>query len=379
MFSGLALKYALLLLRPWKMNLELLVKPLESALGPCGEDLMFSAEFDEIQDARRFDDPSIAQGEWVTDVKEADWGRVIRVCEALLGNRSKDLRLAAWLTEAWARSRGLAGLADGYTLLTLLCEAYWENVHPLPEDGDLDQRIGNFDWLVTQTARLIREAVLTNSPKGKYSFNDLESARTLAKNVERLPGQAEMLTSGARVTLEAFEAARRDTPSAFFVSGMEEAERLKTAVTTLQTMLDQLMGSMAPGFGNVLDVLDDVFRAFRRYAEESGGLAAKAVPGAAESPSVAAAGEPAGGVANGAIGGPVRSREQAIQQLQEIAAFFKRTEPHSPVAYLAEKAARWGTMSLHEWLRTVVKDDSALSRVEELLGVEPPSVQDGYN
>jgi type VI secretion system protein ImpA len=27
-------------------------------------------------------------------------------------------------------------------------------------------------------------------------------------------------------------------------------------------------------------------------------------------------------------------------------------------------------MSLHEWLRSVVRDDSALLRVEELLGVE---------
>ena len=69
--------------------------------------------------------------------------------------------------------------------------------------------------------------------------------------------------------------------------------------------------------------------------------------------------------------GPIRSRAQAIGQLQEIAAFFRRTEPHSPVAYLAEKAAKWGTMPLHEWLRTVVKDDSALLRMEELLGVEP--------
>lgn len=68
-------------------------------------------------------------------------------------------------------------------------------------------------------------------------------------------------------------------------------------------------------------------------------------------------------------GGPPRNRDEALRQLEEIAAFFRRTEPHSPVAYLAEKAARWGSMSLHEWLRSVVKDDSALLRVEELLGV----------
>ena len=31
-----------------------------------------------------------------------------------------------------------------------------------------------------------------------------------------------------------------------------------------------------------------------------------------------------------------------------VAHFFRRTEPHSPVAYLAEKAVKWGEMPLHD-------------------------------
>ena len=78
--------------------------------------------------------------------------------------------------------------------------------------------------------------------------------------------------------------------------------------------------------------------------------------------------------------GPIQSRAQALAQLTAVAEFFRRTEPHSPVAYLADKAARWGEMSLHEWLRTVVKDDGALSHVEELLGVpgRPDVSDEGY-
>ena len=41
----------------------------------------------------------------------------------------------------------------------------------------------------------------------------------------------------------------------------------------------------------------------------------------------------------------------------------------SPVAYLADKAASWGDMPLHAWLSTVIKDPSALSQMEELLGI----------
>jgi hypothetical protein len=59
---------------------------------------------------------------------------------------------------------------------------------------------------------------------------------------------------------------------------------------------------------------------------------------------------------------------QALQQLRIVAEFFRRTEPHSPVAYLAERAASWGEMPLHVWLRAVIKDPSAIAGVEELLG-----------
>jgi type VI secretion system protein ImpA len=42
----------------------------------------------------------------------------------------------------------------------------------------------------------------------------------------------------------------------------------------------------------------------------------------------------------------------------------------APVAYLAEKAADWGTTPLDAWLRAVVKDQGALAHVGELFGVE---------
>ncbi|MCA1246193.1 type VI secretion system protein TssA, partial [Massilia sp. MS-15] len=70
------------------------------------------------------------------------------------------------------------------------------------------------------------------------------------------------------------------------------------------------------------------------------------------------------------LDGPLHSREQALAQLRGVAEFFRRTEPHSPVAYLAEKAARWGEQPLHAWLRSVIKDDTSLARLEELLGIE---------
>jgi type VI secretion system protein ImpA len=355
------------------MDLSLLTSPLASNHGPCGDDLIFSSDFDQIQEARRFDDPSLAQGEWVTEIKEADWTGVVRICEDILSSKSKDLRVACWLIEARCKIGGLTGLADGYALLGQLCEAFWNDIHPQPEDGDLEQRTGVLDWLANQTPRLLRETPLTCSAKGNFSLLDNESARATAKQVERHPGQAEEIMRNAHVSLEQFEAAFKETPKTWFADSLRNTERARQAVKEVQSLLDAHMGEYSPAFGQTFEVLDELTHFYQRHAGSS--------PPVMPAPSPNAQGqsggimderrEPTIGEAIEFNTGPIQSRQQAIGQLQEIAAFFRRTEPHSPVAYLAEKAAKWGTMPLHEWLRTVVKDDSALLRMEELLGVEP--------
>jgi type VI secretion system protein ImpA len=354
------------------MELELMLRPLDIGQGPCGSDLIFSPEFDAIREARRFEDPSLAQGEWVTDVKEADWENVIRICEDILTNKSKDLRVAAWLTEARGKIDGLAGLGEGYRLLSRLSEAYWDDIHPQPEDGDHEQRSGVFDWLVQQTTHLIREKALTHSQKGHFSLIDQESARATARNIERNPELAQEFASASAVSLDAFDAALKDTPKSYMIDGQREAGQLKAAMANLQSALGQRMGEHAPAFGPTYDALDDVSRFFRRHGGDVAVPVAVDEIGGAVRPATAAMGKQPGSDTchQQSAPGPLHSREQAIRQLQEIAAFFRHSEPHSPVAYLADKAAKWGTMPLHEWLRTVVKDDVALSRMEELLGVE---------
>ncbi|HEY0588573.1 MAG TPA: type VI secretion system membrane subunit TssM [Pseudoduganella sp.] len=40
-------------------------------------------------------------------------------------------------------------------------------------------------------------------------------------------------------------------------------------------------------------------------------------------------------------------------------------------SYLADKAAQWGDLPLHEWLRAVVKDPAQIAQLDELLGAAP--------
>ncbi len=361
------------------MQLNDWLKPLDGAT-PCGEDMLFSDAFDRIQAARRFDDPSLSQGEWVTELKEADWPGVVRQCGDLLMTQTKDLRLAVWMTEALAKTKGFEGLTAGYSLVTGLLDTFWDDVHPQPEDDDLEQRIGVLDWLLSQSERIVREIPVTRSARGAYSMIDLASAQSLAQTLERNPDEAEALQKSARVTQEAFDAARRDTPGAFFAQSAAAVGEARESLQRLETSVNARFGEEGPAFGVARGALDAATELLSRYARDAG-VSSEHATGAADdamtsAPAPGASVAPAAGAKR--TGGPIETRAQALAQLKAVADFFRRTEPHSPVAYLADKAARWGEMSLHEWLRTVVKDDGALSHVEELLGVPSESAPDEH-
>ena len=102
------------------LAIDLLLTPITPD-NPCGADLAFAPEVDEIARARLADDPSLEQGAWVTALKEADWKFVGKRCAALLETRSKDLQLAVWLAEASTSTRSTAPTA-GITP--------WENHRP---------------------------------------------------------------------------------------------------------------------------------------------------------------------------------------------------------------------------------------------------------
>ncbi|WP_256258811.1 type VI secretion system protein TssA, partial [Burkholderia ubonensis] len=164
------------------INLPDLLTPISDA-SPCGDDLLFSNDFDAIQEARRFDDPSLDQGEWVTEIKEADWSFVVARSSELLRTQTKDLRLAVWLTEALALEDGITGLTDGYSLLEGLCRQYWDTVHPLPEGDDTEYRLGNVAWLAGRTAELLRAVPLTDGASNAFSTLDWEVAQHVAQAV----------------------------------------------------------------------------------------------------------------------------------------------------------------------------------------------------
>src|SRR4051812_19269746 len=113
---------------------------------PAGVDMRYDPLFDKIKEARREDD-DVPQGEWQSARKVADWPVVIKLAKDALSSRTKDLQLAAWLTEAQLRREGFAGLRDGLDLLAGLVEQYWDHVYPEIDDGDAEMRAAPLEWV----------------------------------------------------------------------------------------------------------------------------------------------------------------------------------------------------------------------------------------
>jgi type VI secretion system protein ImpA len=340
-----------------------LLQPISEAQ-PCGEDISFSVELDAIMQARRFDDPLLDQGEWVTELKEADWGFVVDHCAALLAGRSKDLRLAVWLAEASAKVHHFRGLGDAYLLLAGLCNQFWDGLYPLSDDDEYEQRIGNLSWLLARSVQLVREMPVTEGRDSAYSMLDIETARLLEAN----PGKqaAANRRHGDNVSFAEMELARRKSSPGFYATLLADADHCMDALLLLEKAVDARLGVNGPAFSAAREALASVIHTIRPLAQEAGAAGAGITlrpPELQESSNVLPL------PLSLSLNQPVQNRDQALAQLRLIAEFFRRTEPHSPVAYLAEKAASWGELPLHDWLRSVVKDSSSLSHIEELLGL----------
>lgn len=341
-------------------TVEYFLEPI-SALQQTGKDLTYSVEFDDIKKLRSADDPTLDQGEWVTDLKVANWPEVVKRCAELLKGATKDLRLVTWMTEAMVHTRGLAGLAEGYDLFSGLSDRYWASIHPQPEDDEQEERVGTLAWLLAQSVVWIRSIEVVNDGASKYTLADYTAARPRVGGTRG--GDSSV------IDIEQLDRARSATPMAFYEKLSQDACAAMSALESLQVCAQTLMGDQAPSFSAALDAHQDAVKTIQRFARDAGvTLQSGLVQTAAAS---AGAGTASVEVTPSSAGtsGPIASRTEALALLRQVAQYFREAEPHSPAAYLADQAAKWGGMTLHEWLPLVLRDDGSLSRLQELLGV----------
>src|SRR5262245_29300400 len=138
-----------------------LLTPIPGA-NPAGENLRYAPLYDKIKEARREDDDA-PQGEWRRERKLADWSLTVKLITEALSKKSKDLQLAAWLTEALIRRNGMNGLQDGLQVLHGMVETFWDSLYPELEDGDAEFRAAPLQWVGDKLENAVKSGPLTRS------------------------------------------------------------------------------------------------------------------------------------------------------------------------------------------------------------------------
>lgn len=136
-------------------------------------------------------------------------------------------------------------------------------------------------------------------------------------------------------------------------------------LSSVKTAADR-MAALGSFFNSKLEAPNPMFDGLARSL-----LARSAQPAGAAGPAPGAAAPAAtGGAPAAVVAGALNSRRAAFEQLKQVADFLRRTEPHSPVSYLVQRAVKWGDMPLEQVLGELVKNDDTLRQILETLGVK---------
>jgi type VI secretion system protein ImpA len=304
----------------------------------------------------------------------ADWSPILKQAPQVLAAQSKDLEIAVWLLEALVRAHGFAGLRDGLRLLCGLVERFWEHVYPLPDEDGLETRVAPLAGLNgVEGEGVLGPAIQTIPITMGTSVGPFHSGHyRQALDLERLddPGKRSARIAQGAASLQDIQKAVAETPPEFFQTLRDDLNACSETFERLCVVLEEKCGtdasgdSLAPPSSNIRNALQACRETLDYLVQPSPDA------NSAESP---AAGREGGQAAPGrsVSVGQIGSREEAFRALLQVAEFFKRTEPHSPISYTLEQAVRWGRMPLPELLSELVPEDSTREQIFKLVGIRP--------
>ena len=360
------------------LNFEALLQPI-SEDKPAGDSQQYSGLYDEIRESRRADE-NLAQGQWQTELKIADFRQVIRVAVPALETQTKDLQIAAWLSEALIKEHGFTGLRDSLKMLNGLQENFWETVFPEIDEGDMEGRANALEWMDGQAAFAIKEAKITGG--AGYSFFDNEDSKKfdIPENIDTLDSTDQLkyreLSAQAekenRVTADKWRKAKAASRRVFYEQlSFDLGECFAEHKEFNRVIEEKFDRNQMPGTSQLKKALDEIHTLVKRLLED------KRAEEPDEADETTAATEPTEDDATGAAvagktvtvaAGAIQTRKDALKRLADLAEFFRKTEPHSPLSYLIQRAITWGEMPLESWLQDVIKDEAVLFQLRQTLG-----------
>ncbi len=357
--------------------------PLDQLLAPVsednkvGEDIRESASqnssYYTIKDARNAARAAERNNMFDNDTSEADsqWRKILELAPDILQNQAKDLEIASWYTEALIRHYGYPGLRDGFKLIKGLIDQYWDGIYPLPDEDGIETRVASLTGLNGEGAEgvlitPIRNVYITEgSEPGPFNFWKYQQVLEVEKVIdeEAKREKADKLGFG----MDDVDRAVADSSESFYIDLCDDLSEAITTYRDVGALLDEHCGiNDSPPTSNIINMLEDCLGAVKHIGKfklpepESD---SNVSPQTAAEPASAAPGE------SSAVAGPIKNRDDAFKKLMEISDFFRKTEPHSPIPYILERAVKWGDMPLESLIKELIPDSSARDLYGSLTGI----------
>jgi type VI secretion system protein ImpA len=335
-------------------NIDSLLQPV-SADAPCGADLEYDPAFLEL-DRLSESKPEQQMGSTIVPAQEPDWKDVARRALELL---PKDLRIAAKVTRALLYTEGLAGFADGLTLMRGVVEKFWDGFYPKldPEDNnDPTFRVNILMGLCDGPAFIdrVRLVPLVSARSfGRFSLRDM----AMASGELSPPAGTEAPSSSA------IDGAFNECPVPELQATADAVRSALDSLRAMEAFVGEKVGaSDGPNFSKLTDVLRSAekimaTRLLRR------GVGVEAIAGEAG----------AEGAVAGAVGpsmtGEINSRDDVLRVLDKVCSYYERVEPSSPIPILLQRSKRLVSANFLDIVRDIAPD--GLSQVENLRGKDP--------
>lgn len=262
------------------IDLEAILAPI-SEDNPAGEDLRYDPPYEEIKEARRADDP-LAQGDWQRDIKKADWDKVISLSLECLASRSKDLQIAAWLTEGLIKKEGFQGLVLGLQVLIGILERYWDSCHPRIEDDDLEFRAAPIEFMNEKLWVCVREVPLTDQDRtGGYSWLKWKESREVGYEADlrnrygdtdesKKALRDERIADG-KLTAEDFDAAVSLSSKEFYEDLARQTAMAAQEFSALDAIVDRQFGKAAPRLAELRTAIEECDQLVTKLLKDKGG------------------------------------------------------------------------------------------------------------
>lgn len=304
------------------------------------------------------------------------WRNIISQAPVILKDHAKDLEVACWFAEAQLRRNGFAGLRDAFKVIDALISDYWENLHPMPDEYGIETRVACLSGLNGEGAEgallaPLRKIHLTESDyPGPFSLWQYKQALDAQKILDEQAQQRKIESLGFSV--EDINKSVSESSQNFFIDIRDDLTSCISIYRGVGTKLDEHCGiHEAPPTRSIVEVLEECLGAVNHIGASKFPIDNE--EDSADSDDISADNDnddttptPVKKTTNG----PVATREDAFKQLLQIADFFKKTEPHSPISYILQKAVRWGSMPLEELIGELIPDSNSREKYSELTGVK---------